>query len=236
MDSIPPLKVYQQLLKCFGPQGWWPVARNGSAEPKHIPGRYRLRNDLEKFEVCIGAILTQNTAWRNVELAMARLREEKALAPGAMARIAVNKLAKFIRPSGYYNQKAARIKDFAGYTVKNYGGSLSEMFDKPVEELRKELLSLKGIGPETADSMILYAANKPVFVVDAYTQRFVKRFGWLKDPDYYSTQTYLIERLPRKLEVYNEYHALIVALGKDHCKTKPACAKCILARFCRKIK
>jgi endonuclease-3 related protein len=233
---IPPLKVYLQLLKCFGRQGWWPVARNGSAVAKHFPGRYKLKSDLEKFEVCIGAILTQNTSWRNVDKALARLREEKVLAPWDIARLKVNKLAGLIRSSGYYNQKAARLKDFAAYVVKHYQGSLTKMFEKPVDELRRELLALKGIGPETADSMILYSANKPVFVVDAYTLRFVKRLGWLKKPDYYSTQKFFVENLPRKLEFYNEYHALIVALGKDYCKKTPACKGCVLDRFCRKIK
>ena len=236
MDSIPPLKVYLHLLKYFGPQGWWPVTKNSSAKPRYFPKKYKIKRDNEKFEVCVGAILTQNTAWKNVEKALSSLNEHKLLTPEAIFRIDKNKLAQLIKPSGYYNQKAGRLKDFAGYIVKNYSGSVSRMFDKPVDELRRELLAHKGVGPETADSMILYSANKPVFVVDSYTLRFVKRFGWMKKPDYYSTQKYFVEHLPKKLEVFNEYHALIVALGKDYCKKTPVCSKCMLARFCRKGK
>ncbi|MFC1568537.1 endonuclease III domain-containing protein [Candidatus Margulisiibacteriota bacterium] len=207
-----PLKIYSLLFDRFGPQHWWP----GSSP----------------FEVIIGAILTQSANWSNVELAIANLKRAKVLSPHSLYKIKTAKLQKLIRPSGYFRAKAKKVKAFVKYLVENYDGSLKKMFKKPIPELRAELLSIHGIGPETADSIILYAANKPTFVVDAYTKRIGNRVGLFKSDKYYDIKDYFEANLPGKYQLYNEYHALIVALGKYFCKPRPACSECPVKKLC----
>ncbi len=205
-------EIYRRLFKKFGPQGWW-------------PGR-------TKFEIIIGAVLTQNTNWGNVEKAIANLRREKVMALSAIHRIPVKTLAKLIRPSGYFNIKAQRLKNLVSFIFDEYGGSLKMIAAQRTAELRKKLLSVNGIGPETADSILLYAFNKPTFVVDAYTRRIFYRHNWVqRDADYHELQAIFLQNLPSDPLMFNEYHALIVRLGKDICRTAPRCDICPLQDF-----
>ena len=206
------LKIYSLLYKRFGPQHWWP----GSSP----------------FEVIIGAILTQSANWGNVELAIANLKREKVLSPRALYKIKTIKLQQLIRPSGYFRAKAKKVKAFVKHLVENYNGSLKKMFNKSIPELREELLAIHGIGPETADSIICYAAIKPTFVVDAYTKRIGNRIGLFKLDEYYDIKDFFEQNLPKQYKLLNEYHALIVALGKYHCKPKPVCQNCPVHRLC----
>lgn len=201
-------KTYNKLFKAFGTQHWWP----GETQ----------------FEVIVGAILTQNTAWTNVEKAIKNLKKAKVLTPKKMHDLSQDELARLIKPAGYFNIKAKRLKHFLNYLFDEYGGRLDRMFKKRTDFLRKELLSVNGIGPETADSILLYAGNHPVFVVDAYTKRVFSRHMIIKqDADYDDVQKIFMKNLPHDEKLFNEYHALIVKLGKDFCKTrKPLCRKC----------
>ena len=231
---ITPLDVYKALYNKFGPQGWWPVTRGRSAVPEYCKKEYCGKNGREKFEICAGAILTQNTSWKNVERALENLARADVLSPFKIRGLNRKKLASLIRPSGYYNQKAARLKGFAKHICDSYGGKIEKFFDRPPEELREKLLSLKGVGPETADSILLYAAEKLSFVIDAYTMRLGSRLGWFgQKASYDEARGYLISSLPRSLKLYNEFHALAVALGKDICKIKPLCQKCALKDNCK---
>jgi len=200
--------IYAKLYRHFGPQSWW---------PGETP-----------FEVIVGAILTQNTNWQNVAKAINNLKQAKVLSPKKLYSLPRPRLAQLIRPSGYFNIKAKRLKEFLDFLFKNYNGSLKKMFSRPVEDLRKEILSVKGIGPETADSILLYAGGFPVFVVDAYTKRIFSRQKLLsEDAEYHQVQELFTRSLKKDVQLYNEYHALIVRLGKDFCKkTKPKCEIC----------
>ncbi|MFH1848139.1 MAG: endonuclease III domain-containing protein [Candidatus Omnitrophota bacterium] len=204
------IKIYKKLYGAFGPQRWWP----GDTA----------------FEVMIGAVLTQNTAWSNVEKAIRNLRSAGLLNQKKFAAVPVKRLALLIRPSGYYNMKAMRLKNAMTYIDRNFGGSLKKLFALETAELRKTLLGINGIGQETADSIILYAAEKPVFVVDAYTKRIFSRHRIIPgDASYEAVQKLFMSNLPKKTRLYNEYHALIVKLGKDFCKkSKPNCKACPL--------
>jgi endonuclease-3 related protein len=207
------LELYERLFEAFGPLHWWPAE--------------------SRFEVIMGAVLTQNTAWRNVEKGIAALKARDLLSPEAMYNIPLNKLAALIRPCGYYNIKAERLKSFVMFLYKGYEGDLDKLLGIELITLRKELLSVKGIGPETADSIILYAAQKPSFVVDAYTQRVLYRHHLIpNDVSYDMIQNFFMDRLPRDVQLYNEYHALLVHLGKSFCsKTRPKCVQCPLEGF-----
>ncbi len=222
------IKVYNTLFAAFGHQGWWPLNN------RHHQGRPRTNR--HKFEVCVGAILTQNTSWKNVEKSISNLIKHSIIAPKKIAGINKNKLAEFIRSSGYYNQKAKSLKVFSKYVLDNYNGNLERMFGKDVTALRAELLSIKGIGPETADSIILYAAEKPIFVIDAYTKRVFSRLGFCDEKiKYRDLQNIFMDSLrdsKNKTELFNEYHALIVELGKDYCKKRPACINCPIHELC----
>lgn len=204
---------YNALFSSFGSQHWW-------------PGR-------TKFEVVVGAILTQNTNWKNVEKAIKNLKAERLLNPRSMHDLSVSELAELIRPAGYFNVKAKRLKHFLNHLFDNYGGSLPALFKRRTDVLREELLNINGIGPETADSILLYAANRPVFVIDAYTKRILLRHSITKkDAGYHEMQRLFMENLAHDAPIFNEYHALIVKTGKDFCKTKePFCSKCPLGRF-----
>jgi endonuclease-3 related protein len=185
------------------------------------------------FEVIVGAILTQNTAWSNVKRAMASLRRERLLTSRALERVPVGKLARLVRPSGYFRQKARKLKAFVGFLRRDFGGSLVRMFRTPTAELRERLLGVHGIGPETADSILLYAGNHPVFVVDAYTKRILLRHELVGEKASYEDVRQLFERsLPRDTALYNEFHALLVNVGKNWCRAQqPRCEQCPLGPF-----
>lgn len=202
--------IYRKLFENFGPQRWWPADT--------------------RFEVMVGAILTQNTSWSNVEKAIINLKKAGVLSLPKLNRLSHSKLAQLIRPAGYYNIKARRLKNFLQFLSVSYGGSFKNMLCQDTEILRQELLSVNGIGPETADSMLLYALDKPVFVVDAYTKRIFSRHGIVKsDSDYQAVQKLFMQKLKNNVKLFNEYHALIVRLGKDYClKRKPRCQICPL--------
>lgn len=178
----------------------------------------------------MGAILTQNTSWSNVEKAISNLKKAGALKAQSLYILPKKRLAKLIRPAGYFNLKAERLKEFLRFFFQRYGASLKRMAAKETSELRQELLAVKGIGPETADSILLYALNKPVFVVDAYTKRVLSRHSLLKeDSSYGQAQDLFMQSLQNDVRLFNEYHALIVKLGKDYClKNKPRCGICPL--------
>jgi endonuclease-3 related protein len=175
----------------------------------------------------VGAILTQNTAWRNVECAITNLKKEGVLSPQSLRGLKEQRLAALIRPAGYYNVKAKRLKGLITFLDKEYGGDLERMFTDPLLSLREKILSVKGIGPETADSILLYAGEKPIFVVDAYTKRVLSRHGMITDgASYGDIQGLFMQVLPQDISLYKEYHALFVRLAKTFCKTKPLCAGC----------
>ena len=202
------LRLYNSLYRKFGPRYWW-------------PGNTRL-------EIIIGAILTQNTAWTNVEKAIRNLKKERVFAFKTLSAIPEKTLAELIKPSGYYNIKAGRIKNFLKFLNTRYKGSLGAMFGTDLYRLREELLSIKGIGRETADSILLYAGNKPIFVVDAYTKRIFSRHGFIsKNAEYEEIQSLFMDNLRQDAGLFNEFHALIVELGKSMCRSKkPLCSKC----------
>ena len=202
-------RIYNLLYSSFGPRHWWPADT--------------------PFEVMIGAILTQNTAWTNVVRAINNLKENKLLTPKKLHEVNKERLAALIRTAGYFNIKSSRIKHFMNFLFSEYGGSLKKMFKENTYKLREKLLSVKGIGPETADSILLYAGERTVFVVDAYTKRILSRHGILNgNMDYNEVQAYFMARLPEDARLYNEFHALIVQTGKEFCRTKPICHKCPL--------
>lgn len=208
-------KIYNRLYKAYGPRGWW---------PGETP-----------FEVMVGAILTQNTAWANVEKAIANLKYENLLTPKRLDEIGIPKLAQLIRPAGYFNIKAKRLKSFLSFLFKEYGGDLRLMEKDSLNGLRDKLLNVNGIGPETCDSILLYALEKPIFVIDAYTRRIFSRCGIVDgDISYERLQSIFMENLAPNTRLYNEYHALIVQHGKDICKKKPNCNLCIINELCKK--
>nr|MBP9855195.1 hypothetical protein [Candidatus Omnitrophota bacterium] len=181
------------------------------------------------FEVIVGAILTQNTNWGNVEKALNNLKKEKLLTPEHLVKISHRELANLIKPAGYFNVKAKRLKNFLDFLDERYDGDLKAMSKAPTIKLREELLSINGIGPETADSILLYAFQKPIFVIDAYTQRILYRHGLAdKKTKYEALQEIFTKNLNPKTDLYNEFHALIVKIGKDYCKPKPKCEQCPL--------
>ena len=203
------LLVYKKLYTSFGPQHWW---------PGETP-----------FEVAVGAILTQNTNWSNVEKAIGNLKKNGLLRPSALQNLPHDRLAALIRPAGYFNIKAQRLKNFIGFLMQEYHGSMQKMKKGDLPSLRKKLLSVNGIGPETADSIILYAMEKPVFVIDAYTKRVLSRHNILDhDASYDAFQHLFHSKLKEDISLFNEYHALFVRLAKVHCRTKPICTGCPL--------
>lgn len=203
------LNTYRRLLDHYGSQHWWPAE--------------------EPFEVIIGAILTQSAAWTNVEKAITNLKKAGALTPKTLRRLSTKEITSLIYPSGYYNVKARKLKAFVNWLEERHSDNLNHLFDNRTEDLRGQLLSVYGIGEETADSIILYAAGKPVFVIDAYTRRFINRLG-MKPPTetYGAYQKLFTEHLPADCKLFNEYHALLVHLGKDVCRKNPICERCCL--------
>lgn len=213
-DAQPPLdEYYNSLFTALGPQHWWP----GDSP----------------FEVIVGAILTQNTSWKNVEIAISRLRECRLLSPSAIREAPLRQLQRLIRSSGYFRQKARKLKTFCEFLHVEYGGSLKRMFATPTVVLREKLLGVFGIGPETADSILLYAGRHEVFVVDAYTKRMLARHGWIDDKAKYDEVRWIFERrFPGDVERFNEFHALIVHAGKAWCRPQqPKCEECPLGRY-----
>lgn len=200
--------IYEKLLYSFGPQNWWP-------------------SDTD-FEMMVGAILTQNVNWNNVETAIDNLKDEGLLTPKSITEIDMKKLEMAVKPSGFYRQKSKRLKRLSE-EILNRGGVEPFLAEN---NLRENLLTIKGIGPETADSMVLYAAGKPTFVIDAYTKRIMKRVEGVTG-SYRELKTYFENELPKDVDLYKEFHALLVELGKKHCKKGPDCEGCPLASRCR---
>jgi endonuclease-3 related protein len=202
-------ELYQKLWDAFGPQGWW---------PGETP-----------FEVIIGAILTQNTNWRNVALVLDGLKDEGLLNPRALQEMPEEELARRLKPSGYFNVKARRVKNFLDFFSQRFHHSLEEMAGADLGSLRGVLLTVKGIGPETADSILLYALHKPTFVVDAYTHRVLSRHDLAPEAcSYEELQALFMENLPPGVALYQEFHALLVRLGKEFCRPRPRCPGCPL--------
>jgi endonuclease-3 related protein len=184
--------------------------------------------------VIVGAILTQSAAWGNVEKAIANLRAAEALSPKALRQLTTPRLARLIRPCGYYNAKALKLKSFAYWLGNHYSDDLDKLFSNDIDDLHQKLLSIHGIGQETADSIILYAANKPIFVVDAYTRRIISRIGLAPNKNSYAAyQAFFMEHLPPDAKLFNEYHALLVCLGKKVCRPRPLCPQCCLNDLCQ---
>ncbi len=225
--------LFDILLDSYGPQHWWPIDET----------YHQNQNSDPRFEIITGAILTQNTAWTNVEKALCNLKKHKALTINTIAQLKKENLQTMIQPSGFYNQKAKRLKLFSSYMQKKYRGDLSKFFSRDTMEIRHELLSLQGIGPETADSILLYAGNHPVFVVDSYTKRICQRFPYPVDTESYESVQQFFEKeltntLPKNklVSIYQELHALLVKLAKEHCwKKKPLCSTCPMTDLCKKL-
>jgi len=208
--------IYHRMMSRYGPQHWWPAE--------------------EPFEVMVGAILTQSAAWRNVEKAITNLKAAGVLSPRALRRLSLPELAAIIYPSGYYNAKARKLKAMVQWLGEYQDNldNLASLFAGDAGQLRQELLSVYGIGEETADSIILYAANKPVFVIDAYTRRIFNRLGLAPEGNSYAAyQALFLDNLPVDTALFNEYHALLVCLGKDVCRRSPLCRQCCLRGDCK---
>jgi endonuclease-3 related protein len=203
-------EAYRLLYDHFGPQDWW---------PGDTP-----------FEIMVGAILTQNTNWSNVEKAIQNLKSENLLSYESLAQLTADEIAQWIRPAGYYNLKARRLRNFLDMVANIYQGELDFFIDDDLRSARENLLTVNGIGPETADSILLYACGHPVFVVDIYTHRVFSRHNLvMEETDYSTIQNLFLDHLIQDIQVYNEFHALIVRVAKTYCKkTKPLCEKCPL--------
>lgn len=205
--------IYRRLFRCYGPQRWWPGE--------------------EPFEVMVGAVLTQSVAWKNVEKAITNLKTTNVMSPATLRSIPLQELAELIHPTIYFNQKARKLKALVEWFQASCDDSLEVMCEKETFALRTELLFVWGIGEETADSIVLYAAEKPLFVIDAYTRRILDRIGVTPDGNKYSDyQALFMRNLPLDVSMFNEYHALFVRLGKDICRPKPLCDQCCLKEIC----
>jgi len=209
MTSKQLTEIYDLLFERFGPQHWWP----GETQ----------------FEIMTGAILTQNTNWTNVEKAIGNLKRAGLLEPRKLYQLDISQLAELIRPAGYYNIKAKRLKNFLAWLFNDYGGQLENLDDVPTDRLRGELLSITGVGPETADSILLYALDRAVFVVDAYTARIASRHHLIDSgADYEQLRELFQSSMPEDVRLFNEYHALLVRVGKEFCRPRPNCGDCPL--------
>ena len=206
------INVFNKLYRHFGEQFWWPAS--------------------SPFEVIVGAVLTQNTAWANVEKAVTNLKRRDLLHPEKISRLPLKDLEKLVYPSGFYRQKAKRLKSVSQYLEKSCRGNWESFFSSPSLRLRRELLEINGLGPETVDSILLYAGRKPVFVIDAYTRRLSGRLGISQESDYEALRSFFENNLPRDTRLFNEFHALIVALAKNYCRLKPECPGCPLKKDC----
>jgi len=203
------MEIYSLLFSAFGPQNWWPAET--------------------ELEMMVGAILTQNTSWNNVEKAIQNLKEKDLLSVRGLSLIPVPILAGYIRPAGYYNIKVRRLKNLIKFIEDKYNGDTNRLFSLDTDTIRKGLLSVKGIGEETADSIILYGVGRPLFVVDTYTHRILSRHSLIEEEaGYNDLQVFFMDNLPHDVELYKEFHALIVKTGKEFCRRKPICFKCPL--------
>ena len=203
------MEIYNRMYQAYGPQHWWPGET--------------------AFEMMVGAILTQNTSWMNVEKAIDVLKRKGVLTPEGLHQLRKPALASMIRSSGYYRIKADRLKAFIDFLWEDYGGNIKRMGTRPLDELRDQLLQVKGVGPETADSILLYGLRKPIFVIDAYTKRILSRHGIISEKaSYDEAQKRFMDHLPHEESLFNEYHALIVRVGKTLCKKTPKCGICPL--------
>ncbi len=223
-----PTYIYKILYKKYGKQNWWPVDK-----------RYHKKNESDfRFEIIVGAILTQNTAWSNVEKAIINIKKNDMLDIENIIDADFDSLKEIIKPSGFFNQKAKRLLTISNYLKNNFNSNLDKFFNREIKVIRNELLSLNGIGPETADSILLYAGNKPIFVVDAYTKRLCERIPLKTKLSYDDIQNFFEKDLNKNFKseelvnIYNEFHALIVKLAKDYCKKKPNCNNCPLNKNC----
>lgn len=210
MDRV--REAYRRLLGHFGPQGWWPAET--------------------PFEVIVGALLMPQTSWASVEECIANLRRAGLLTPKGIAGASLATIRRHVRAAGLYRSKPARLRDFCRHLLEACGGDLARYFDGPTDELRAALLDRPGVGPETADSILLYAGGHPVFVVDAYTVRIGRRLGLFDTDDYAAVQEHFEARVPRDVATYREYHALLVAHAKAFCRPRPRCAACPLLDLC----
>ena len=202
-------EIYQLLLKAYGPQNWWPAE--------------------SPLEVMVGAVLTQNTNWHGVEKAIANVKKNGLLSLAKLHHRSIEELAECIKPAGYFNLKARRLKNLIGMVTEAHGGDLKVMGQMETAQLRQKLLSVNGVGPETADSILLYAFHRPIFVVDTYTYRVTSRHGLIEEEvNYQALQDLFMEHLPLDVNMFNEYHALLVRVGKLHCKRKARCEGCPL--------
>ena len=213
---LPLPDIYDRLLNHYGPQHWWPAD--------------------SPFEVMVGAVLVQSTAWRNVEHAIENLKAADAVSPAAIRDMSLDRLERLVRPSGFFRVKARRLRALCDFLAEQYSDSIEFMAERPTHELRAELLTVYGIGEETADDILLYALNRPVFVIDAFTRRIFHRLGWCQpESSYDDLQEMFHDSLPRDANLFNEYHALIVRHGNTTCKGKPDCASCPLLSGCPRI-
>lgn len=206
------VEMFDLLLKGFGPQNWWPA-------------------DTE-LEMMVGAVLTQNTNWKNVEKAIQNLKRKGMLSVDALHSLPTNEVAQEIRPAGYFNIKARRLKNLIQFIMEQYEGTISLFLEEGTQSLREGLLSINGVGPETADSIVLYAARRPIFVIDTYTHRILSRHGMIdEEAGYYDLQELFMDHLPDNADLFGEFHALIVRVGKDCCRKKPLCNQCPLEKW-----
>jgi len=204
--------MFERLLAHFGPQNWWPAET--------------------PLEVMIGAVLTQNTNWANVEKAISNLKDKGLISLDRLVSLPTEELAQEIRPAGYYNIKAKRLKNLLQLIADQYDGDLAYFFNQETRFMREELLSVNGVGQETADSIVLYAANRPIFVVDTYTHRILSRHKMSpEETTYQDIQSLFMDHLPEDVSLYNEFHALIVLAGKNYCRKSPLCPECPLNRW-----
>lgn len=227
--TLKPDTLYKQLIKRFDNPNWWP-----------IDIEYHKKNHTDpRFEIIVGSILTQNTAWSNVEKALLNLKLKNILDIKNISKIKIENLQNMIRSSGFYKQKTIRLKNLASYLQDKYNGNLDVFFNRELYTIRDELLSINGIGQETADSILLYAGNLPIFVVDKYTKSICERLAICENISYEKIQNYFEHELSKKYskdelsKVYNEFHALIVIFAKNHCKKKPICKTCVIKKHCK---
>ena len=205
------MEAYEKLLARFGPQRWWPAE--------------------SRFEVIVGALLMQQTAWRNVESAIGNLKRARLLSPPRIAGASIDELRRHVRVAGLHRSKPRRLKRFC-MRLMEFGGDLDAFFRRPPAEVREDLLAQEGVGPETADSILLYASDTPTFVVDAYTTRAARRLGWIESDEYGRVKEWFEARLPRDVALFREYHALLVVHGKEVCRPRPRCEECPLNERC----